>query len=168
MLILVAVLAIILISTALRFCAHMRTLSAGKGRQVVEISSNQYRPMLRLLADEDFDVAPRDAAVRRMLRAQRRQLFREYLRYLSKDYGQLLAGIRLAMVQSEIDRPDLAKALLKNRVLFSAALCRIDVRLGLHALGIGGIDASKLVDALDILRTRASVLGQVMSPVTSH
>ncbi len=165
MLILVAVsvLAIIAISTALRFCAHMRMLGANKHPRLLELSSSQYRPMLRLLADEDLDFAPPNAAVRRMLRAQRRRLFREYLRYLSKDYGQLLAGIRMAIVQSEVDRPDLGKALLKNRVLFSAALCRIDVRLSLHALGVGGVDASKLVDALDVLRDRVSVLSPIMS-----
>lgn len=135
--------AMIAICVGLRFCVHLRTLSSASHQCSAETSVHEYRPLLRLPADEDFDSAAR---------AERRRLFRDSLRRLSVNYGNLLAGIRMVMVQAGVDRPDLAKALLKNKVLFAAALCRIDLRLALHALGGGSVDASKLADALDVLR----------------
>ena len=71
--------------------------------------------MLRLLSDEDEEFVA-DPALRRKLRTQRCDLFREYLRSLTEDYRVILAGVRLLMTQSDIDRPDLARALVRNRV----------------------------------------------------
>ena len=89
-------------------------------------------------------------------------MFRAYLRCLAKDYGRLLSGVRLVMVESGVDRPDLAKTLLRSRTLFAMTLCRIEVNLWLHALGIGKVDVSGLVDALDAMRTAMTV----MTPAT--
>jgi len=41
-------------------------------------------------------------------------MFRGYLRCLTKDYARLLSGIREMMVESGVDRPDLAKALVRK------------------------------------------------------
>lgn len=149
---------IVITAFLLRFCIHLWTLSGHmQERSSFEISAHQYRAVLRLSTDEDLDFAWLNTAAQREARAQRRQVFRNYLRRLSLDYGRLLAGMRRVMVQSGVDRPDLAKALLRNRVLFAIALCRIDVRLGLHVLGIDGLDASKLVEAFDVLHNKAGV-----------
>ena len=113
---------------------------------------NRYRPMLRLLADNDMEFANANRSLRNRIRAQRRDLFRGYLRCMAKDYGRLLAGIRQVMVESGVDRPDLAKALAKNRMMFALALCRIELNLQLHALGIGSVDVSGLVEAFQALR----------------
>jgi hypothetical protein len=43
------------------------------------------------------------------------------------------------MVQSNEDRPDLAKALVLSRLSFAIALCRLDLRLRLLSVGIGGV-----------------------------
>jgi hypothetical protein len=62
------------------------------------------------------------------------------------------------MVESGADRPDLAAALAKNRFMFALALCRIEIHLQLHVLGIGKVDVSGLVEALDTLRGAVSVI----------
>ena len=112
----------------------MRTLDARKQAAVRFVDADRYRPMLRLLSDNDAD-AITDPLLRRKLRAQRCKVFREYLRHLTEDYGKLLAGLRLIMTQSGRDRSDLAMALAKNRILFAIALCRVEFRLGLYGLG---------------------------------
>lgn len=156
---------VVLAGTAVvQFWAHMRTLGAGEESAAPFVDTDRYRPMLRLLADKDTALTT-NPAMRRKLRAQRCDTFREYLRYLTGDYGKLLAGVRLVMSQSSVDRPDLAKALLKNQVLFAVALCRVDLRLRLYTLGIGrtealNLDVRGLVDALDVLRGQFSFLAE--------
>jgi hypothetical protein len=107
-----------------------------------------YHPMLRLLSDDDSEAT----------RADRRRLFRAYVRDVAQDYGRLLASIRITMAQSNADRPDLARVLLRNRLFFAVALVRIDLTLCLHAMGINRVDVLVLVDTLNILRRQASLL----------
>jgi hypothetical protein len=136
----------------------MRTLASAKGSGMGIPGADRYRPMLRLLSDEDLALLPARSRIRTTLRARRRALFRAYLRCLTRDYGRLLAGVRHAMVQSGVDRPDLARALAKNRVLFALAICKVEYRLALHAAGIGHVEIGGLVEALDVLRSQVSVL----------
>jgi hypothetical protein len=117
--------------------------------------AGRYRPLLRLLGDEDFGFVAGNPKLLRALRTERRKLFRTYLSCLTKEYGRLLAGIRLVMVQSRVDRPDLARALAKNRVLFAVAICRIEYRLAMQSFGLGKVDISGVVEAFDRLRESA-------------
>jgi hypothetical protein len=53
--------------------------------------------------------------------------------------------------------------LVRNQVLFAVALCRIDFRLRLYALGIGEAEGVKpdvlgLVDAFNVLRGQFSFM----------
>lgn len=137
------------------------------GRQpsfLPDLAAARYRPMLRLLDDEDLDFVPANGNLRRNLRAMRRKLFRGYLRCLTRDYALLLAGIRGVMVRSGVDRPDLARALAKNRMLFAFSLYKIELRLAVHAVGFGKVDISGLVEALETLRQQVSVLSAAPSP----
>jgi hypothetical protein len=125
---------------------------------VARLSAQRYRPMLRLLSDEDLEFVAANNALRRTLKSDRRKLFRSYLRCLTRDYGYLLAGIRSSMAGSEADRPDLARALAKNRALFALAVYKVEVRLALHSLGVGTVDISGLVEAFEGLRAQVNVL----------
>jgi len=147
-------------TAALQFRAHMRILNAHKHSAASAVDPNRYRPMLRLLSLEETELIA-DPGLRKKHRAQRCRIFRGYLRDLTEDYGKLLAGLRLIMTQSGSDRPDLARALARNKVIFTVALCRIDFRVRLYALGIGKAESVKLdvlglVDALNILRGQLS------------
>lgn len=149
-------------SALLLFAARMRLLNAHVQAQQNLPDVNRYKPMLRLLSDADLGFAATNPKLRSRIRSQRREVFRGYLRCLTKDYARLLSEIRGMMVESGVDRPDLAKALARNRVLFALSLCRIELHLQLHALGIGKVDVSGLVEALNSLRGAVSV----MTPAT--
>jgi len=159
----VLLMSIVAVSAGLLFVVRMRMLESGVSAHPRLPDVDRYRPMLRLLSDADLDFAAANPALRSRIRTQRREIFRGYLRCLAKDYAGLLSGLRHMMVESGVDRPDLAKALAKNRVMFAVALCRVEIHLGLHAVGIGKVDVSGLVEALDALRSAASM----MAPATS-
>jgi hypothetical protein len=144
--------------SALAFFSRLRRLRVIAQSNASVVVANRYRPMVRLLSDEDMAFVSSNKPIARKLRAERRRIFRGYLDSLTKDYGRLLNAVRLAMVRSGVDRPDLAQALAKNKILFTLALCRIEFRLLLHQAGIGKVDVSGLVDAMDALRTQVSFL----------
>lgn len=159
-----ALLLIAVVAAGVFFWARIRMLDACEQAADQTVDADRYRPMLRLLSVDDAELTA-DPVLRRKLRTQRSDLFREYLRSLTADYGKLLASVRLIMIQSGCDRPDLAKALVKNRVLFAVALCRIDFRLLLYGLGIGKaealrVDVLHLVDAVNILRNQFGFLAE--------
>jgi len=142
----------------------LEDLSLSVSSTYSSIDADRYRPMLRLLSDEDHDFVS-DPALCKKLRIRRCDLFREFLGSLTEDYRVLLSGVRLLMAESGNDRPDLAKALVRNRVSFAVARCRIEVRLRLYALGIGQTDVLRLeiqglASALDVLRRQFSFLAE--------
>jgi hypothetical protein len=142
----------------LQFILKMRSLRSAETDSASSLSADRYRPMLRLLSDDDLAFVSADSKLRSALRTRRRELFRGYLRCLTRDYAHLLVGVRRAMVQSGADRPDLARALAKNRALFAIAMCKIELSLALHAAGVGRVDISGLVQALETLRGQVSGL----------
>ncbi len=119
-------------------------------------SLEKYRPMQRLLAEEDFqylaaqEYSPPWLAAR--LRRQRIQAFRGYLKWLSNDYRRLEAALLLLMANSPNDRPDLARDLLKRRLTFSFAILAAEWRLVLFRFGATPGDVSRLVAVLDDMR----------------
>jgi hypothetical protein len=129
--------------------------------------AGRYRPMLRLLSEDDFVPVLRNKQLLRRLRAERTAIFRGYLRCLARDYGGLLAGLRMAAVQSSVDRPDLARAILRNRMLFASLLCRLDMMLFLHCAGIRGIDVTGLVETLDALRAQTAIAAATPSALAA-
>jgi hypothetical protein len=143
---------------ALQFVLKVRSLRSAEAGRAASMAPDRYRPMLRLLSDDDFTFISDDSKLQRQLRTKRRALFRGYLSCLTRDYAHLLACVRQAMVQSGVDRPDLARALAKNRVLFAIAICKVELRLALHATGFGRVDISGLVNALETLRSQVSVM----------
>jgi hypothetical protein len=146
----------------LEFWLKMRALrsqpTGGMAGRLPVIGADRYRPMLRLLSNDDLAFVSADSKLQRTLRSRRRNLFRGYLRCLTADYARLLGGVREVMVHSGVDRPDLARALAKNRALFAIAICRVEFRLALHTTGVGNVDISGLVDAFEALRAQVGAL----------
>lgn len=62
------------------------------------------------------------------------------------------------MVESSVDRPDLAKALLRNKAIFTAALFAVEFRLALHACGWGTVDVRGMVASLEGARQQLDTL----------
>ena len=116
----------------------------------------KYKPMERLFAEEDYEFLASQKGYRleigRKLRSQRRKVFRLYLRGLKRDFYRLERAVRMLIVSSPVDRPDLAKTLLQQRLAFMWAMFQVECRLALHTLGLGGVDISALVGSLDAMR----------------
>jgi len=135
--------------------------SAGKDLPVTsewidELSLDRYRPMLRMLDGGDIAFLRSQPGftpdMARKLRRQRTQIFRGYLRSLETDFGRVCAAIKLIMLQSKDDRPELAEALLRQQVTFACAMLSVRGRLFLYSKGISGVDVSKLVSIFDSMR----------------
>jgi hypothetical protein len=151
---------------ALHFYTRFRRLEAFTSSVATPAllpAPNRYQPMLRLLSPDDRAFVSANKSLAKKLKKERVKIFREYLSCLSGDYGRLLAGVRSAMASSGIDRPDLAAAVAKNEAMFALALCRVEYRLFLHALGLGTVDVSGLVEAIGSLRNQISAFNPAMS-----
>ncbi len=117
--------------------------------------TERYRPMFRLLDESDCEFIaagfPGSSELRRF-RAERRSLFRVYLRNLGADHARIIGAIRNLLVESQLDRPDLVKVLYRCQFQFALAMLSVEFRLFLHALGMGTIDVRSLVSAVEGLQ----------------
>ncbi len=127
-----------------------------------EFSIQRYRPMLRLLDETDFSyLANHDSCSGKTLkglRQKRRQIFRSYLRNLTSDFNRLHLAARLMTLYSQQDRPELAAALLRQKLVFSLALVTIECQLTLHAIGMRHVNVAGLLNTVDSMRGQLSNL----------
>jgi hypothetical protein len=121
-----------------------------------EFSTAKYRPMERLLSEDDFRFLASqpgfDRGVARRLRAERRRIFQVYLSALQKDFNRLHSTARLIVLYSPQDRSDLAAVLFQVRVRFYVAYAKVWCKLLLHTWGFGTVEIGQLVGALDTLQ----------------
>jgi hypothetical protein len=135
---------------------------------IEELSLERYRPMLRLLEPQDLEYlraqpgfTPRMA---RKLRTQRYHIFRGYLRSLSMDFRRISTALKLLLLQSGQDRPDLAGILLRHQVNFVCSLVVVHFRLALYRLGAGSVSAASLVEVFNRMQGELRDLMPAMSP----
>ena len=118
-----------------------------------DLSTDRYRPMMRLLDSRDIEfLRAQGGFTPRMeskLRAQRCQIYRGYLRCLALDFQRVCTALKLVLVQSEQDRPDLSSILLHNQILFATGLLAVHFRLILYGWGICTVDADGLMRIFD-------------------
>ena len=128
--------------------------------------SDRYRPMARLLDDEDFEIlnAAGDRRLLNRVRRQRRTIFRGYLRSLRRDHSMLCSAVRCLMVNAATDRQDLAVALIKIEWAFRFVLAGVYVRLAAHAVGLGTVDVRALVGSIDQVAKQLELLRAAASP----
>jgi hypothetical protein len=134
-----------------------------------ELSIERYQPMLRLLSGEDLEFlksqpgyTPRTAT---RLRIQRCQIFRGYLRCLNADFSRVCAAIKLLMLQSRNDRPDLAAVLVRAQVTFICGMAGVHARLLLYRWGLCSVDVSSLVKLFDGMRLELRTLVPAALPM---
>src|SRR6202453_363621 len=132
--------------------------SSGNGLPVTsewidDLSLDRYRPMLRMLDGSDIAFLRSQPGftpdMARKLRTQRTQIFRGYLRNLETDFGRVCAAIKVVMLQSQHDRPELAEALVRQQITFACAMLSVRARVFLYSLGVCGVEVSKLVKIFD-------------------
>jgi len=129
-----------------------------------EFSITKYRPMERLFLEEDYDFLAAQPGfhpkIYGRLQAERRRVFRHYLRCLRKDFNRLSTAAKTLLLVAPQDRPDLARNILKQRMLFSWALWGVEVRLLLQTAGVGTVDVRGLVGTMESMREQLRYLSQ--------
>ena len=127
-----------------------------------DLSDARYRPMLRLLDESDIRFLRTQKnftpVMEKKLRAQRAEAFRGYLHMLESDFKRVCLALKVMMVQSDCDRPDLASALIHRQLTFACALLHVQFRLVLFRWGIAGVDASGLIRMFDGMRLELKTL----------
>jgi hypothetical protein len=120
---------------------------------VAGFSAERYRPMMRLEDGSDLSFlgslpgVTRKTATR--LRKEHCRVFRAYLRYLQTDFQAVRGAIKILMVQSQTDRPDLAALLLRSQFAFACGLLKVQLRVTLYSHGIGTVSVGDLLKRLD-------------------
>jgi hypothetical protein len=126
------------------------------------LSPGNYRPMERLLRQEDFEFLEKQPGytprLGRRFRTERRKLFRGYLRNLKKDFGRVTAACHELLIHSDTDRGDLGSALMRQRLTFTFAMMAVEGRLLLHAAGVGTVEVSGLVESLETMQEQIRFL----------
>jgi len=126
--------------------------------------ADHYRPLERLLQKTDWQYLAAQPGMTssriRAFRAKRRQVFRQYLSSLIADFGALCFLVKGLMVQSSVDRSDLAHSLSKLRNAFYWAVATTHFSLFLHAIGFSTvtIEVGSLTRALEALTAQARML----------
>jgi hypothetical protein len=127
-----------------------------------DLSLDRYRPMLRMLDGSDIDFLRSQPGftpvMAKKLRTQRTQIFRGYLRSLETDFGRICAALKVVMLQSKHDRPDLAEALIRQQLTFACSMLSVRAHLVLYSWGISGVEVSNLVKIFDGLRLELTTL----------
>ena len=138
---------------------------------IESLSFERYRPMLRILDGSDIEflrsqpgVTPKIIA---SVRAERVRIFRAYLKCLAEDFGRVCFTIKLIMLQSQHDRPDLATALIRQQIAFASAILAVQFKLVLYNRGISTVDAAQLVKLFDFVRLELRVLIPASSPAAA-
>jgi hypothetical protein len=158
------------------FWAVRRLTSSGARLPVTaawidELSIERYRPMMRLLDTNELVFLRSQPGftptMARRLRTQRAQVFNGYLRCLKLDFSRICAAIKLLMVQSRHDRPELAEALVRHQFLFASGMVMVQCRLLLYRMGIGGVDVTSLVQIFDVTRAELRSLVPIADPTAA-
>jgi hypothetical protein len=150
---------IILVALILGIGALVRMLSSTDrslpvtAEWIDDLSTDRYRPMMRLLDSGDIEFLRSQAGftpkLESKMRAQRCQIFRGYLRCLNMDFQRVCTALKLVLVQSQQDRPELSSVLLHNQFLFATGLLAVHFRLILYRWGICTVDADALMRIFD-------------------
>jgi hypothetical protein len=123
---------------------------------IEDLSLEHYRPMMRLLDGQDLAFLRSQPgftpAMEAHLRVQRCRVFRGYLRCLNADFSRVSTALKLVMLHSGMDRPDLASVLLHHQLMFASGVAMVQVRLFLYRWGVGTVDVTSLVKLFDVMR----------------
>lgn len=165
---------VLVAAVAILFACLFRRLNAPDRERLPNLewcqgfSIHRYRPMERLFSEEDYQFLAAQCGyspeMGRRLKAQRRRIFRHYLRGLSRDFSRLHTAARFMLLHAPQDRPDLAIQLFRQRLLFRYALLSVHSTLVLQTLGVGTVDVRRLVQALESMGSQFRQLAAVPQP----
>jgi len=127
-----------------------------------ELSVDRYRPMMRLLEDDDLRFLQLQPGVTAEhvanFRRQRSRVFRDYLGCLTSDFQRVHMALKIVMVQSRFDRPDLARVLVQSQRAFAVGMVLVHCRLLLYHFGLATVDVADLLKVFDGARLELRAL----------
>lgn len=133
------------------------------------LSVEHYRPMMRLLDGQDLEFLRSQPGFRpsmaENLRVQRCRVFRGYVRCLTADFTRVCTALKLVMLHSGMDRPDLASVLVHHQIMFACGLVTVHARLFLYRCGICTVDVMSLVKLFDVMRVELQTLVPMAEPM---
>jgi hypothetical protein len=163
--------AVVFFVAAFAFVIHR--LTSRFDRDAVEaewldgFSLESYAPMRRLLDQSDFEFLRKQPGFRpalaKRLQAERRKAFIDYLWLMIGDFNQLLRIGRLILVRSNVDRPEFARALGRQRNKFYFTVCTIRCKLALAPLGLR-VNGPELLDSLGSMLQQVRELASLETP----
>src|ERR1700730_1485036 len=131
-------------------------------------SPARYHAMERLLDDTDAEFLRShrsfDRKAQKAFRSNRIHLFRGYMHQLSADFGRICKALKVLMVHSQVDRPDLAGLIMKQQFTFSLAMMKLEVKLTLYGFGWAGVDAKAVMEPLAAVRAQLQALAAIADP----
>jgi hypothetical protein len=155
---LAAVVALAYLVRKVAFCGDLPVTS----EWIEDLSLDRYRPMLRMLDGGDIEFLRSQPgftpSMATKLRAQRTKIFRGYLKSLETDFVRVCSAIKLIMLQSQHDRPELAEALIRQQIAFACSMVSVRGRLLLYSWGVCGVDVTDLVKLFDSMRLELRTL----------
>jgi hypothetical protein len=114
-----------------------------------DLSWRDYKPIQRLLDPADFEFLRRRGVAEvkiRKLRRERREIYRLCLRSLAEDFQKVQRTLTVVMVQSPVDRPDLAAEMARQKAAFYRNLVLAEAGLVWHACGFDHVPSVDLVN----------------------
>lgn len=127
-----------------------------------ELSVDRYQPMTRLLSEEDLRFLRSHGGSHPTalaeFRRQRCEVFQSYLRCLHSDFQKVCMALKIIMVQSRYDRPDLARVLIRGQRAFVFGLMMVQVRVLLYRWGLASVEVGSLLSLFDAARLELRTL----------
>ncbi len=115
-------------------------------------SPERYLPLQRLLASDDLDylrsMPGYSREIERVFRRGRLKICGQYLAEIEVDFQRLM-GVGQALVTAGRADARLADELFRQRMRFVGALWRVRLELVAYRFGLGRVNVSGLIEALD-------------------
>ena len=134
----------------------------------VEFSLDRYRPMQRLLSEQDMLFLKQSLGYTKQMgkRWKRQQLglFKMYLKELRIDFYKLHAEARSIVADTGIESPDFVRQLIHQRIQFGYAVAKVELHLSLASCGLGAVTATPLLQTVEVMRMRLQTMAPRPTP----
>ena len=130
-----------------------------------------HRPMKRLLDPAELQYLRKQGVREEIvtkLRTQRREIYRLYLRDLVQEFNKVHESLKLLLVSSYSDRPDMARLLMKKKFTFYRNLFLVEGWLTLHACGVDKMPDIDIARSLEIIQLQFLELAPVRVSAASE
>ncbi len=127
-----------------------------------DLSTDRYRAMLRLFDDAEIQFLRNQPGyspeIERRFRKNRCDVAGGYLCEMQTDFRRICAVLKIIIVQSQQDRPDLVSALMRSQWAFSRGVLAYEFRMLLFRYGLPGFDVPEIFRIFEGMRLELRTL----------